>query len=814
MTVSLARAPMLAQLDVLRQDLIYAVRQLRRSPGYTIVALGSLAVGIGANISIYSAAHAVLQRQPDASHPEELVRVYRGNHSPLPRDWFLELSQDSRTLQQLIAEDPVRVGLDLGSATEPVTASLVSPNFFSGLGVGPALGAVFSGDALDRPGAVSVLSHDYWTARLGRDPAIIGRTIRLNNVPFTVLGVARQGFRSSQFGWGPAVFVPLSEHAALRGVPAESLGQSSFYITGRLAAGRTPQQAEAEILGRAPSLPGGTLELSKPGAFTVESARGITAEIRTPAALVAAFLMAVVGTVLLIACANLANLLLARAAGRRREIAIRIALGVRRPRLVRQLLTESVLVSALGGIAGLGMAYYVTRRIPALVPREAELVFDVTPDLHVLVFATLLAVATGIVFGLAPALHSTRADVQSVLRAETGGSGRRHSKLRSSFLVAQVGLATLLLVTAALFLQSLGKVQQMDVGFRTERVVDVGVDLSLRQYDEERGQVFYRELLERVRSLAPVENASLIRYVPLTGSRQETGASLVSADPDDLSAIRTTSYTVVAPGYFEMFGVPMVRGRAFDAGDRQGALPVAVVNESFARMLWPRADAVGQTVRFGGSDILTVVGVSRDTKYVSLGERNTAFLYLPLAQAYQSSMVLQVRLKGGTPAERDAVRRLVQSLEPGLPPVTVTSLNEDMKIALLPARAGAGLTGVFGALALFLATIGVYGVTAYLVGQRTREIGVRAALGAGSYDVLRLVMGETLVLVFVGLGLGLAGGVAIGVAISGWLHGVGALDPMPLAGAAVVLLTVAGFGTWMPARRALMVDPLVAMRAD
>jgi predicted permease len=804
---------MLAQLDALLQDLAYALRQLRRSPGFAAVAICSLGLGIGANVTMYGLARTSLRRPPNAARPEQLVRVYRGEHSPLPRDWFLHFSRNSQTLAELVAEDPMALGVDRDGTPERVLASVVSENFFPALGLAPAAGTAFAGAPGDPVGPVAVLSHAYWSARFGADPGVVGRTVRLNDQSFTIVGVAAAGFRSSQLGWAPSLFVPLSEQARLRGEPPGSGGGSSFYITGRLAAGHTPGEARGELITLAASLPDAPPQALEPDAFRVERARGVTAEVRAPIAVGSAFLGAVVGLVLLIACANLANLLLARAVARRREIAIRTALGVSRPRLVRQLLTESVLVAGLGGAAGVALAWYATRLIPRLVPARAELALDVALDLNVLLFAAALALVTGVLFGLAPALTASRADVQRVLREDTGG-GTRRSRLRSAFLVGQVALATVLLVTAARFLTSLGQAGDIDPGFRSERVADLDLDLSVRLYDATRGQAFYQEAMERVRALPGVEAASLIRFVPLSGSNSGTGVLPGSADPDDPRAVRGTTFTTVSAGYFEMFGMPPVRGRTFDATDRAEAPPVVVVNESFARMLWLDGEAVGQTLRFEGGDLVTVVGVVRDTKYKSLTDRNLPFLYLPLPQSYSNDMVLQVRLAGDTPAEREAVRGAVQALDPALPLPAVRAMRDDMAITLLPARAGAGVLGGFGALALLLATIGVYGVTAFLVSQRTREIGVRAALGATAPDVLRLMMRDTLTLVTLGLALGLAGGVGVGAAVSSWLYGVGALDPRPLAGAGAVLVTVALLGTWLPARRALRVDPVRALRAE
>jgi len=799
---------------MLAQDLRYALRQLRRAPGFAIVAIASLAVGIGANVTIYSAAHAFLQRQPDAVRPNELVRVYRGGHSPLPREWFLHFERGTTALGALIAEDPMAAGLAAGETTERVYALVVSENYFSTLGVGPAMGTVFTGEPGEDVGQVAVLSHRYWRARLGADSGIVGRSVRLNDQLVTVIGIAREGFASSQFGWAPDVYVPLSDQARLRGVPPDAVDGMSFYITGRLVEGRSPEQAQAELLALARTLPGAPREALEPGAFRVESARGITAEVRGPATMASMFLLLVTGVVLLIACANLANLLLARATARRKEIAIRTALGVGRSRLVRQLLTESAVVATLGGIAGFGVAAYITRLLPTLLPPVPELAFNIAPDVNVVVFAALIALLTSMLFGLAPALHATRIDVQQLLRSEGAGSGSRRSRLRSTFLVAQVALATVLLVTSALFVRSLGVAQNIDPGFSAERIVDLPVDLSLRQYEEGRGRVWFDGLLQRVREVSSVETATLIGFVPLSGSNSGTSVALASADPGDRSAFRGTTFTTVAPGYFEMMEIPILQGRGFDATDRESAPAVVVVNESFARMHFPDENPVGQSIRFFGGNVATVVGVTPDTKYQSLSDNNEPFLYRPTTQDYRQSMVLQVKLTQDTPANRAVLRSTVQALDPALPLPMVTSMEDDMQFALLPSRAGAMLLGLLGTLALFLATIGMYGVTAFLVGQRTAEIGIRAALGASRNNVLGVMMRETLVLVLVGLALGLAGGIGLGAVASGWLYGVGALDPLALGSALAVLLTVALIGTWLPARRALKVDPMRALRSE
>jgi predicted permease len=691
---------------------------------------------------------------------------------------------------------------------------VVSENFFVSLGVPAASGTMFRGVLDEKVGSMVVLSYGYWQSRFGGDPRIIGTTLRINDHPFVVLGVAEQGFLSSQIGWGPKLFVPFSELARLRGGTDESVSTTSTYLLARLAPGASPTQLLDEIRALAPSLPRVDSTQLRPGSFNVEPARGLTAEARGAATIVSTFLMVVVTLVLLIACANLGNLLLARATERRREIAIRTALGVSRARLIQQMLTESILLTLIGGAAGYALAWYITRAIPAVLPADAPLAFDLQPDGTVLAFAALLAVGTGLVFGLVPALRASRADLGSMLRVGGTGDGVR-SRLRSAFLGAQVALALTLLIVSGLFLRGLGAAQRIDPGFDSERVVNLPVDLGLRAYAPDRARSYYEQTLERVRALGDVEGASIVGTPPLVASN--SGTSVLSADAaqDDRTAMRGVTFTRATDGYFELLRLHLVAGRPLLSSDRAGAPGVAVVNESFARMMWDGVSAVGQRFRIvGETDLLTVVGVMRDIKYKTLNDADVPFMYLPLAQVPQYDLVVQARLRNDTPAARTTFRDAVLSVDPGLALGSVQSAQHAMAISLLPSRIGALLLGAFGTVALLLSTLGVYGVTAYVVGQRTHEVGIRTALGASRATVLRQLMSETLRVVLVGIGVGIATGALIGKAASSWLYGISGTDPVAFIGASVLLTLVAGVGTWLPARRALSVDPMQALRAE
>jgi predicted permease len=480
---------------------------------------------------------------------------------------------------------------------------------------------------------------------------------------------------------------------------------------------------------------------------------------------------------------------------------------------VRQLLTESTLLAVLGGAAGLAVAFYLTAALPRLIPEGIGFALDIAPDGAVLAFATVLALLTGTLFGLAPALQASRADIRTMLSGD--GVASRRSRLRSAFLGGQVALAMALLIVSALFIRGLEAARAIDPGFDSTRVLDLEVDLGLRNYDVARGRVFQEQILERIRALADVEEATIISTPPLVQANSGTAVMPATAAPDDRSAMRGTTFTEVAPGYLEFARIPLVAGRALETRDADGAPAVAVVNESFARMLFDGTDVAGRSFRIAGSDALTtIVGVVRDTKYKSLNDRDEPFMYLPIGQRYDGAFSLQVRVRQDTPAAREAIRAAVLELDGALPLGAVRAATERMAVSLLPARLGAALVGTFGTLALLLAAVGVYGVTAYLVGRRTVEIGVRVALGATGPSVLRLLMGETLRVVGIGAAVGVAIGVGIGAVASSQLHGVGALDPIAVTSAFATLVAVAALGTWWPSRRALRGDPMSALRAE
>ena len=801
-----------------REDLRYALRLLRRSPAFTAVAALSLALGLGANTTIFSIASGFLRRELHAARPNELVYVYRGHHSGLSYQEYRFFGDRVTTLRGLIGERLMYVGIAPTSGDEPSRGqgALVSGNYFATLGVRPAVGRLFAqrDDAASLSPAV-VLSERYWRERFSADPAIVGRTIRVNDRPFTVIGVAEPGFVSSVSLWRPDLFIPFSDSPSLMGLPIERF-QGTLYVTGRLRTGVSLAEANAELSTIMGQLAQTDLRRYERATIRAEHARGVNAELRGPVTALSAFLMIVVGLVLLTACANVANLLLARGTDRRKEIALRAALGASRGRIVRQMLVESVVLAMLGGVLAVAMSFYTTRLMSALVPSDVPVDLNIAPDATVLTFTLILSIATGLLFGLAPALRATATDLASVMKDGAGARGFQRSRLRSTFLGAQVTMSVVLLVGATLFVRSLLNARTIDAGFDTEHVIDAKVDVSLLQYDPARGSQYFNRLLEDVTRLPQVQSAAYAQIVPLEGSNQ-TSAVWVKGVAEANDARRPIAYfNTVSQGYLRTLGIPLVAGREFTPDDREGAPPVVIVNETMAKRLWPQESAVGKELSVDGAagPYARVVGVARDAKYNTLGEEPLTFMYLPMAQRYAAERVLHVRIQGAAAPAIDAIRQLIRELDRSLVPSSVRPIRDDMIVALLPARAGAIVLGTFGALALLLAMVGIYGVTSYAVSKRTKEIGIRTALGARRADVLRLVVGDSMRVVLASAVLGLVLSVVLWRFASSLLYGVSAADPATLASAAIVLSIVALVASVFPARRAASVDPNVALRTE
>ena len=805
-------------MSSLTADLRYALRTLRSAPGFTIVAILSLALGIGANTTIFSVTNAVLFRRLPAPEPEQLTRIVRGSHSPLDLE-NLRYVRDNATSFSAVVGERLTAGTmttDDGR-TDRFDGALVTNDFFSALRLRPAAGRLFTGrgETLAENGPVVVLSYGIWQARFGGDPSIVGRTIRLNERPFTVVGIAPQEFTSTVLGWRPSGWVPLANVRELTNVSL-SEWNGSLYTTGRLKSTADLRRAASELDALAARLRQSDSTRFAQFNFRVLSAEGVEVEARQAVRAITILLSAMVGIVLLIACANVANLMLARATNRRREIAVRLALGASRGRLIRQLLIESTVLALAGGVVGFGLTLWATRVLPRLLPADAPVMLNFAPDPRVLAFTAVLCIATGIVFGLAPALRSSRPDLVEALKEDVRLHGFRRSRLRNAFVIAQVALGLVLLSAASLFLRSLVTARSMDPGFDTRNVVDVRIDLGPRHYDRARTLEVYRDVLARARAVPGVASATLAGTVLLEGSNTENVLVLPGVELTPGVRPPIVSVNLVGSDYFETLSIRMMAGRTIRESDIVASLPVVVISEAMARRYWPRESAIGKRFRLGSdtSSILEVVGVARDVKYYTLGESPRSLVYLPVTQRGERELALQVRSPLSVSVIGPRLEAVVRELEPTLPPPRARAIRDDMVVAFLPAKAGAMIFGSFGLLALGLATVGLYGVTSYVVSQRTREMGVRAALGARQIDLLILSVRDTLRLVGVGVLLGLAGAYGLARVVVSLLYDAQPGDPIVLGGATLLLTVAAAAASYIPARRAARVDPVTSMRSE
>jgi predicted permease len=814
------------------QDLRYGFRTLLKSPAFTIVAALSLGLGIGANTAIFSLVNVALLRPLPVRDADRLASVFltdqrNPGNLPLSHLNYLDLRDQNQVFTEMAAFTFAQLNYSTGAESEQVPAQVVSGNYFSLLGADPALGRGFNAEEDRSMVPVTVISYGFWDRRMGKDPNVIGKTLTLNRTPFTIVGVAPRGFAGTLLGGGPDVWVPMAMHDIVQpNFDWYDTRRGLFlFAFGRLKPGVTLEQATANL-----KTVFAQLEQAYPadnrgrsaGAVSLLDARLNPNGQGGPVIVqIAAILMTVVGIVLLIACANIANLLLARASGRRKEIAIRLALGASRTRLVRQLLAESLLLAGLGGGLGILLAFWTTSALsgadlPLPIPVDDTLVIDT----RVLAFTAVLALLTGVLFGLAPAIQGSRPDVVPVLKNESVPAGTGHRGLwailsmRQALVVAQIALSLLSLVAAGLFVRSLRDAQQIDPGFETEGVLVMTFNLGREGYTPERGQLFYQQVAERAATLPGVQGAAVAQNPPLAGG------FLRSIFPEGQDTTQQERVLVrvnsVSPGYFAAIGTPLLRGRDFTSSDATGAPSVVVINETMAEQFWPGQDAIGKRFKFfGDQDFTTVIGIARNAKYGGVAEEPIPFIYQPLRQNYTPAAALHVRAAGNAAALATHVRQLVREIDPTLSVFNVRTLEEQVSQSLQPLRFNVILLTTFGGLALLLASIGLYGVANYSVTQRTREIGVRMALGARPSAVLRLVLGHGLVLVAVGLGLGLVlAFVATSFVPPDLLLNVNPRDPMTFIGTSVLLAAVAMLASYLPARRATRIDPLIALRTE
>ena len=810
-------------LDSLRQDAAYAARGLRRSPLFTSVAVLSVAIGVGASTAVVTLANTLLlEAPPGIGNPERVVSIGRTQEGRgfdnMSYPNFLDYKAATKTLTDMaiVRMEPTPVSLAGPNGGEPIQATTVGGSFFKLLQARPALGRFFVPEEDQAPGAnrAVVLSHKFWQSRYNGDASLVGKPIILNGSPYTVVGVAAPEFHGP-FVIAPDVWVTTMGSTSLGRINAASLterGAVWLVALGRLAEGQTIASAQAELGAIA-----ARLEKAYPDANRGKGAK-VTATSLLPGDLgqaMGAFMGLLFGVsmlVLIIASTNVAGMLLARAAARHREIAVRLALGASRATLVRQLVTESVILFVMAGAAGVLLAKWLVSALMTLIPRlPVALVFEPNFDWLVLTFALGLTLATGIATGLVPALQSTKASGLSGLRIAAGGNMPRQ-RLRSGLLVSQIAFSMLLLVVAALFARTMSHAKTMDAGFVARDVHVATLDFSLGNYDSVSGQRLATTLVERAHTIPAVRSAALSAVLPLSGGGMGLGGVHVAGREPPTERGWRMDWNVVTPDYFATLGIPLVRGRNFTDADRAGAPMVAVLNETFAKALWPTEDALGKRFDTNGMSV-TVVGIAKDGKYRFLGEEPRNFLYVPLAQWYVPRMSLLVKTAPGVDVSQ-SIRRMVADVDRALPIIDSQKLEEFTAVSLLPQRIALDAAGSLGAVALMLALLGVYGVTAYSVAQRTKEIGIRVALGAQRPRVMAMVLRQGLTLAALGVVIGSAAALGLTSALRSLLYGISAVDVIAFGGAALVLSVAATLASLIPARRAASVDPTVALRSD
>lgn len=810
-------------MDALRQDLRFAVRQLRGNPGFATVVVLTLALGIGANVTIFGLIDRVLLRPfPGIPEVDRVVEVAsRGVSHPAYRDF----RDDARFFAGLAGYRNRTFSVGDGARTELATTLIVSGNYFDVLGARPALGRLLT-DADDAPGAapVAVVSHGYWRRALGSDPGVVGRVLTVNDRPMKVVGVAAPEVRGTRVLYTPELWVPMASwpEIAPSGFAGLGLDQRTWnWITlvGRLAPGATMAQAEAALNASAARQrerhPNET-----PTEYSVEltplavsatglSERGAIVEFLT-------LLAAVVGLVLLIACANVASLLLARAATRDRELGVRSALGAGRGRLMRQLLTEALVLAVLGTGAALALAQLAVAALGRLTLPGAVALggLDLGVDLRLVACAVAVGALTCIAIGLLPAWQASRRRPTPMLQG--GSDPHQRYRLRAALLAGQVALCLVLLVGTGLFVRSLRNAMVEDPGFRTEDLVFAGVDLGLARYDEAGGERFYTQVAERVAALPGVEAATWAVTPPLSSDRNWESFDVDGYEPAPDEQLEV-EINAVGANYFRVLDIPIRRGRAIDHGDRAGRPFVAVINETMAARYFPERDPVGQRLGLVGRDAV-VVGVARDAAYGRLGETSRPYVYVPLLQVMESYGLGPASLIAHAPAGAagtlSAVREVIAGFDAAVPLFALADIGDLYAAVLLPQRLGAGLLAAFAALALTLALVGVYGVVQFIVAQRTREIGIRIALGAGRESVMALALRAALAAVGLGIVLGAALAVATAGAASQFLFDVGTTDGLTYGVTALLLLAATVAAAYVPARRAARVDPMEALRHE
>ncbi len=826
-------------------DLKLAIRGLFRSPLFSIVAILSLSLGIGANTAIFTLIDQILLRKLPVKHPEELVMLYQqGPHSgsnmgsrmhsyPI----YQEYQKRAEPLAEVVARRLADASISVDNQTERIDIELVSGNFFSMLGVGPAAGRVFNSqedDQIYQGHPVVVISYDYWNRRFNRDPAAVGKKILVNNYPMTIVGVSAAGFAGIDPARSPQMRVPIQMKPVIvpewGWVRMDDERTRWVQVFARLKPGYTVESARAPLQGlftqirqHEMTLPGAKYfnayirEQFMKGQLLVEKADVGYSPLRNDFSTALVVLMAMVGLVLLIACANVANLLIARGFMRQREIAVRLSLGATRGQLVRQLLTESVLLSLIGGVIGIGLAVALTRGLIALIPQQQPLLIQPTPDLRILGFTFALTLVTGVVFGLLPALRASKPDQWATLK-DTGGAvaGTGGSLfLRKGLVAAQVALSFLLLFGAGLFVRSLQNLQTTDTGIEMENLITFRLSPALSGYEDQQAVNFYSELLERLNSSAGVKSAALASVGILAGDEWDSTTGVEGHDAKDGEDMQAFM-NALSPGYFTTMGIRFVEGRDFTAADIKKDNNVVIVNRKFAEHFFKGKSAIGRRLGRGTGPQtkynIEIIGVVEDSLYEGPREGVRRQVFWP--NWGKNSATFYVRTTEASAGAFNLVRSEVKRLDAAMPVYDVKTLQGQLDETLLTDRLIALLSAGFGLLATLLASIGLYGVMAFIVARRRKELGIRLALGAERTGVLWIVMREVLILLTLGLAVGVPAAIGLGRYVSSQLYGIQPNDPWIAVSTMAVLAVVSVAAGLIPANRASRIDPILALRYE
>jgi predicted permease len=821
------------------QDIQYALRNLRKSPAFAAIGVITLALGIGANTAIFTVVNAVFFHPIPVKDPARLVEIFTldqrkifgaANNNVLPNSFpnGQDIQQRAQSFSGVTVYESFAtpVSMTVNGQPNQYFAQLSSGNYFDVLGVHAQLGRTFrpEEDSTAGAGPVVVLNHGFWERVFAANPNVIGQNVLVNGQGFSIIGVAPKGFQGTAVIGGPDMWIPMSMHdQILTGFTKQLFNERRFLgysSVGRLKEGATPEQAKAELQAIALDLEKAFPLANKGRTFTLQPLleSSINPNQRAQFARAGVMLMAVVGIVLVIACFNIANLLLARASGRKREMSIRAAIGASRGRIVTQLLTEALVLAIAGGALGLGLALaardVMWRFRPPQLPADG---MDLSLDWHVMAFTFLVAITTGLIFGLAPALQASRPDLVSELKERAGGDLRKGSRftVRDVLISLQVMVCLIALVGAGLFLISLRNARAMDTGFDTHNLAMLSFDLGALNYDAPRAREFERRALEAAQNTPGVRGAALSSTIPLFNGGFGRTLFKEGEDNNNGQSGHVSQFSVMSPEYLQTMGIAMVRGQGFDSTIRENTPRVAIINETAARQIWPNEDPIGKRFTFFRDTSATqVIGIVRDSKYNALGEPPRPYMYVPLIQNPNAAVTVFFRAQGDPRSALSSLRAQIQAMDRNLPITNVWAIGEVISQSLWASSFGASLLTVFAMIAMALCAVGIYGVVGYSVGQRIREFGIRLALGAQPRDVLLMVLKQSALIMSAGLALGLLAAFFLARLIVSFLYGVNANSPLAFLAMALVLASVGVFASYIPARRAAKVDPMVALHYE